>query len=306
MKHLKQGWYLQTWQYGQPYAAEQNLDDAIALALKYGASGVSPKVLDGTVWMDAYNPGHGAPASIVDVERDAQKCHDAGLLYLPWTNPLWGDDAHLMRQAGMYAAVGDIAGYLVWDSEPYPQFWGAWKPVNAARRMLDEFHRRAPDCINIWQPDPRPGRLAELRPEEWTPYMHIYTPQSYWTDFGTAVEGEIDRAADQAAQMGFSEVAPTIPANGDAGAVPVALGRMAERGMSSCFAWRMGTLSAAHLGWLRDLAPAGELPPDPATELAELRQEIGHLSDELGGVIVDFRDRLTDLHDRLDALRVEP
>ncbi len=263
MTFLRSGWYLQIWQYGHGTAAEQNIDDAIQTALKFGAAGISPKVLDGTDWMGHINTGHGVPTSVADVVRDSRKCSDAGLWYLPWVNPLYGDDAFLRREAEIYGHIGAEISALVWDSEPYAGFWGANRPVGAASYLLTQFRGHAPNCFNIWQPDPRPGRLEELRMYEWAQHMNCYTPQSYWTDFGTGVAFEIDRAKGNADSFGIPEVSPTIPGNGAADAVPVALERMGGHGITSCFAWRMGSLSEAHMSWLRDLAPAGPLTGGP-------------------------------------------
>lgn len=270
MTFLPQGWILQQWQYGGTTAAEKSIDEAISTARDYAAAGIAEKVCDGLTWMG--NVAIGSPSSLADVIAHRDKCLAAGLVYLPWTNPLHGSRNFLSQQARQYAAIGKECGFLVWDSEPYASFWGANRPVDDAAIMLEEFRSLAPNCANIWQPDPRPGRLAELRPDEWAEHMNVYAPQSYWTDFGTAVEGEIDRAAAQAEQFGIAECAPTIPANGDPAAVPVALGRMATHGMVSCLAWRLGTLTPEHMGWLRDLAGAGD-EPEPTDPCADLRAE---------------------------------
>ena len=279
------GWILQIWQYGGSTASEHTLDDAIATALQYGAVGIAPKVLDGLTWMGHVQRGApDAPLSVNDVANHAARCQDAGLMYLPWVNPLHGSREYLNGQAALYATVGNVAGSLTWDSEPYDQFWGANRPVGDAFAMLEEFRRIAPSCFNIWQPDPRPGRLAELRPDEWAQHMNAYAPQSYWSDFGTSAAFEIDRAADQAAAFGIAECAPTIPANTDPANVPAALQRMAERGVSGCLAWRMGTLTDGHLGWLRDLAGTGHQPappPEPPDACAEIQAEYDHLHAQL-------------------------
>lgn len=274
MTFLPQGWILQSWMYGGSTAAEKNIDEAIATALAYKSAGIAEKVMDGLTWMG--NIAAGSPRGIAEVMAHRDKCQAAGLAYTPWTNPLHGSRSFLAQEARLYAEIGNACGFLVWDSEPYAQFWGANRPAGDAAFLMDSFRQLAPDCANVWQPDPRPGRLAELRPEEWAPHMNVYAPQSYWTDFGTAVEGEIDRAASQAAQMGIGERAPTIPANGDPAAIPVALERMSIHGMTTCIAWRLGTLSDAHMSWLRDLAGSGQEPeqPDPC---AAQNAEIEHL-----------------------------
>lgn len=282
MTFLPQGWILQQWQYGGTTAAEKNIDQAIETAIGYEAAGIAEKVCDGTTWMG--NVAFGSPSSMADVIAHQKRCRDAGLVYLPWTNPLHGSRDYLTDQARQYAAIGKDCGYLIWDSEPYAGFWGADRPVGDAQFMLEEFRRLAPACVNVWQPDPRPGRLAELRPDEWAQHMNVYAPQSYWTDFGTDVEGEIDRAAAEAQQFGIAECAPTIPANGAGAAVPVALGQMAGHGMTSCLAWRLGTLTAEHLGWLRNLAGHEEQPPQPP-DCAELQAKHDQLLAGLDTII---------------------
>lgn len=274
MTYLRQGFYIQQWQYGGSNAAEQNIDDAIALALQYKAAGIMEKVFDGTVWMSQY--AWGSPASVDDVIASKNKCDAAGLVYIPWTNPLYGGWEHLQWQAALYAEVGNIAGFLGWDTEPYAGFWGANRPEGAADFLMAKFRSFAPDCINIWQPDPRPNRLTELRPWEWSSRMHVYAPQTYWGDFETNPRYEIERARDQAINFAL-EYAPTISTGGATAAeFADAVTIMGEVGAVSTLAWRLGTLDDAFLSVLRDLAGATpnepEHPTDPCVHMREQLQ----------------------------------
>ncbi len=288
MTHLKPGWYLQVWMYGAPYAAEKDLNEAIELALKYGAVGIAPKVMDGTTWMGSVNPGHAAPMGVSTVSLDHEKCTNAGLDYLPWVNPLYGDDNFLRTQAKLYAQIGKAAGKLMWDSEPYAGFWGANKPVGAAAFLLAAFREQAPDCVNVWQPDPRPGRLAELRPAEWSSRMDVYSPQAYWSDFETTPQIEVDNAAFYAKGLGL-ECAPTIPANTDASTYGPALTRMADHGIVTTIAWRMGTLGVSHLQALQELTKQD--PPPADNTLKDLSDELGLYVSEIN----DLQQRLAKL-----------
>lgn len=283
MSVLPQGWYVQQWQYGGSTAAEQSIDDTIQLALEYRAAGILEKVMDGLTWMGDIAPG--SPAQMLDVIQHQKRCRDEGLIYIPWINPLWGDEAYLMQQARQYAAIGRDCGYLAWDTEPYEHFWGANRPAGDAARMLDEFRRLAPSCVNIWQPDPRPGRLAELRPDEWAPYMNVIAGQHYWDDFGTSPDAEMVRADGLSQSFGLP-CAPTISASGSPEEFRAAIIGMGNRGMTACIGWRLGTLGQSHLSVLRALAGKQDAPiPDQPGDCRKIRDELTMLRDGLDRLI---------------------
>lgn len=280
MSFLPQGFYIQQWQYGGGTAAEQNIDDAISLALEYKAAGIAEKVCDGLTWMGSIAAGN--PFGVPDVVTHRNRCQAAGLVYIPWVNPLHGSRSFLVMQASLYALIGGEVGFLAWDTEPYAHFWGANRPRGDAAYMLDRFRADAPDCVNVWQPDPRPMRLEELRPDEWSQYMNVYAPQTYWGDFGTEPAPEITRALDQATNS-FGTVLECAPTISTGGATPdefaAALTTMADLDIEVVIAWRLGTLDAGYLSVLRDLAGHGEQPPappppPPADDLATLKKQL--------------------------------
>lgn len=279
MTFLKQGFYIQQWQYGGGVAAEKDIHALIALAVEYNAAGIMEKCADGLSWMGRITNSSGqlitpkSPTNIADVLAHRDATVAAGLDYLPWVNPLHGNRAFLRVQATLYALIGQRVGRLAWDTEPYEHFWGANRPVGDAAFLMDEFRRHAPDCVNVWQPDPRDARLAELRPLEWAQHMNVYAPQAYFGDFQTAPAAEIEHAWEQRNALGIAEVAPTISTGG---ATPEgfaeAITAMGELGMTSLCAWRLGTLDAPFLNVLHDLA--GHQEPEPVHDCNALRAEL--------------------------------
>jgi hypothetical protein len=179
----------------------QNFDAAqvAAFCANAGLNAVMVKALDGTFWMgDRYA---GNPASPAAVAAQRAFFHSLGIRYGVWSNPLYGDDAFLQAQAAETAAAALQADFLALDTEPYGEhFWGANRPAGAAETFMQRVREGAPEATLYWQPDPRPARLAELRPGEWAPYMNGWMGQHYWPDFGTTPEEEVANAANQHAR----------------------------------------------------------------------------------------------------------
>jgi hypothetical protein len=268
---LFQGRWIQVWQYGQPAAAETGLADAAALCQTFGYQGLLVKAFDGDDWMRKFDDAADALGSVAQVAEQRDFCRARGLGYGVWVNPLFGDQAFLDRQAELYAAVGNVTNLMAWDTEPFDKFWGANRPAGAAARLMGRFRDLAPGCVNVWQPDPRPGRLAELRPGEWAPQMNVYAPQIYWTDFRTTPASEVERAVAQQPDLGIAELAPTLPGAASAAELGAAVDLLGQHSAAACVVWRLGSTNAASLRAARDgklsVPTTGEIPAEGAGTL---------------------------------------
>lgn len=268
---------LQVWQYGGSVAAERSLDDAIILANACGFDALLCKALDGTTWMGAIDSSPDALSSATEIASQQQRAHAAGLRYFVWTNPLWTVDRS--RQADLTAEAALAADGLFLDAEPYDQFWGAWRPTGDARAFMERIRQRAPGAFLVLQPDPRPQRLLELRPEEWLPYVQVLSGQHYWSDFQRPPTVEHAKAElAQAQEMGRVygvKVWPTVPGNAPIETFPVnSLGEF-----ESFVVWRMGSTPMATLQLLGAVPQSGaqEPPASTAPTAAEFRQALSYL-----------------------------
>jgi hypothetical protein len=287
------GIYIQAWQLGSPYSSENNFTDAVALCQSYGIAGILVKAFDGIVWHAAYAPEPDALHSVEQAQEQQAFARERGVGYGVWTNPLHGSRAELARQADIYAELGAAVGLLAFDTEPYQSFWGANRPAGSAAFFMDRFRAGAPDCATIWQPDPRPNRLAELRPEEWAPHMNVYAPQVYWTDFQRPADEVLAEAFDGYQQLGIAEWAPTLPGNAEPEDLTAAADLIRAQGAAGGLVWRLGTTGPRQLDALRwvPLPP----PADPCSALrAAIRSELATLDAALAGA-AEVRERLAAL-----------
>jgi hypothetical protein len=288
---------LQIWKFAGDARDASNLDDAIATAKRYGFDGLLVKALDGTDWMRTYDAADDALASAAHVASQRERCQAAQLKYYVWTNPL--HDVDLDRQAALTAEAALAADGLFLDSEPYASFWGAWRPQGSAERFMQGIRQRAPRAWLALQPDPRPARLAELRPEEWLPYVDAFAGQHYWTDFFPDRAGwasrarlELANAAELGQQWG-KPVLPTLPGISDPSVVPVDL----LRDFSGFVVYRLGTTRPAMLELLGGVryeaaAPLTQ-PPQPLDPFEPLVNALAYVCDTLGDQLATEADRLT-------------
>jgi NlpC/P60 family len=265
---------LQLWQF-----EGRSLKQACDQALEYGFNGLMVKAFDGDRWMNAFDPSADALGSVEEVAAQRAHCESRGLRYAIWTNPLYGDDDYLNRQAELYASAANAAGVIVWDTEPYlgpPPFWGPNRPVGAAARLMSRFRALAPHAVCLWQPDPRPARLAELRPEEWAPFMQVYSPQVYWSDFKRPPLDVLKEAWDgylrMQAESGLApscEFAPTLPGNASPASIAEGFRWLHTTTVTGVVVWRYGSMAEANLSAVRDGQLYGPQPvpvPQPVPE----------------------------------------
>lgn len=281
---------LQVWQYGPPHAWERTLGEAINTARTYGFDGLAVKALDGSQWMAIYDDDDAALGAIEEARAQYEQCQAAGLSYYVWTNPLANEARpdSLDWQADVSAELAMATDGLLLDAEPYGQFWGAWRPVGLARRFMERIRAYAPDAWIGFQPDPRPGRLEELRPEEWLPSCNVLAGQHYWSTFGSDARLELEYARHLGARYGL-EVWPTLPGNAPPESFPLDL--IAQ--FPGCVVWRMGSTPTETLALLGGIAmPAEETPPS-AHPCASLIEGLAHAADVLGDqLLAETRRRL--------------
>ncbi|MBI4496323.1 MAG: hypothetical protein HY689_00255 [Chloroflexi bacterium] len=266
---------LQVWQWDSATQSEATIDDVVRLCLRFGATGMLVKALDGDAWMYAIehrdHPGQEGDAlsSVDDARRQAEACHAAGLYYGVWVNPLGRDVEAEARLAGELARAPEIDA-LVLDVEPYQGHWGAWRPEGLAREYLERVRALAPDAYLVLQPDPRPERLAEIRPEEWAPSCNAVSGQHYWGAFGTGVHAELVRGGELERVVGLTNY-PTLSVGG---ATPE---QMREAGellhtleYRGAVLWRVGAVDARMLEAFCSFRPY--VPPASASGLT--REEL--------------------------------
>ena len=275
---------LQIWKFGGSGRDAAGLEDAIDSASRFGFDGLLVKALDGTDWMRTYDRADDALQSADHVREQRDRCHAARLKYYVWTNPL--HDVDLDRQAALTAEAALAADGLFLDTEPYPSFWGPWRPQGAAEGFMQAIRSRAPDVWLALQPDPRAARLAELRPEEWFPYVNAFAGQHYWTDFVTdrgawanRARLELANAAELGQQWG-KPVLPTLPGISDPSAVPVDL----LRDFSGFVVYRLGTTNRDMLELLGSVRYeiATTEPPLPVDPFERLVNALAYVCDTLG------------------------
>lgn len=265
------------WQWGPGYAAEQNLADICKTALAFGFDGILVKCLDGLDWAATYFDGQDAPGSLEQVYQQWAYANERGLKYYAGVNPLYLP-GELEEEGGVYGDVANVVDGLVLDVEPYPQFWGDWRPPGAAKLLMETIRAVAPAAQLVFQPDPRPARLYELRPEEWVPYCDVIAGQHYWNDFQSDPRQEMANAAALGEVWGKPSW-PTLPGNAPVESFPLDL----IAGFPGLIAWRLGTTGPQVLAVLGELQMAGgEDPPPPSQpSYEELQTIIGYLTHDL-------------------------
>lgn len=250
---------LQVWQYGQPTAAENGLDDAIATAKQFGFDGLLVKAIDGLTWMAEVDPHADAIGSVDQVAQQCARAHAAGLQYFVWTNPR--HDIDVDQEATLSGQLAAACDGLFLDVEPYRQFWNNNAPIGQAAHFMEVVRQQAPSAFIALQPDPRPQALAGIRVTEWIPSCNAIAGQHYWTDFGSDPRAELARAAALGVQFGLP-VLPTLPGNADPASVPTDL----VAGFPGFVAWRMGTTGPAMLQVLGAIASAAASPAPVSRE----------------------------------------
>lgn len=265
---------LQVWQWGPGVQSERTVADLIQVCREYGFTGVVVKALDGTTWMGAIDPTPSAIGSVAAARRQGEELHAAGLFYGVWTNPL---DADLAEQARLTASLGSApeidAVFL--DAEPYAHFWGAWRPAGRAREFMERVRSEAPGACLVLQPDPRPGRLAELRPDEWIPYVAALAGQHYFNTFQVDPAEEMARAVALGQQWSLP-VYPTVPGSAPVDELQAAMQVLVDRGVRGCIMWRLGVAGAGQLAAIggTSFGPApSPAVPDPMLEGADPRSK---------------------------------
>jgi len=234
---------LQLWMYSAQ--AEHTLEASIEIAKQHGYSGLLIKSLDGVTWMGHIDPWPDAIRSTSQAAEQKVWVNNAGLLYCLWTNPLYYEDSRMIDQAHMTADLANVADALFLDVEPYPQFWGANRPTGKAAGFMFAIRERAPDAYIVLQPDPRPARFRELRPEEWLPHVNAISGQHYWSDFGTTPES-LTRALEMRDLYNLP-VYPTLPGNAPVDQLSRAVELLTEWEITGYVAWRLGSMSAEQL-----------------------------------------------------------
>lgn len=222
---------LQVWQYTAQQ--EQTLDAVLNTASKYGYTGVLIKALDGEIWMGDIELSPDALMSLEQVELQVQQAHTKGLLYCCWTNPLYSPPGIL--ESDLTGQIAKRVDALFLDVEPYSQFWGANRESGLATRFMQQVRSNAPDAYIVLQPDPRSDRFAEIRIQEWLPYIDAISGQHYFNDFQVPYTVEIDRIKAIEALYG-KPVIPTLPLN-------AALSELVEMKLqlNQWVVWRLGS-----------------------------------------------------------------
>src|SRR5688572_10597412 len=231
----------------------KSLTDAINMCHQYGFTGILVKALDGTNWMNTFDPSPWALNSGTEAQAQADVVHLAELHYYVWTNPLYGDNSYLSLQAARTVEAAKGADGLFLDAEPYHQFWGPNRPVGAADFFVRHIRQGLGEKAFIaLQPDPRPARLAELRPEEWMRYCDALAGQHYWSDFQTNALSELTNAWNLGLRWDCP-VLPTYPGNASYAGFPQ---NLAER-FAGYVVFRWGTTPPATMSLLGSLQVAG-------------------------------------------------
>ena len=303
---------LQVWQWGQPTQAEVYIEEAIALCQRFGYTGVSVKAIDGTRWMGDVTSQQNQPEalrSLADIRLQAQKVHAANLYYAVWTNPL--GEAGEADLAGSIAALGEVDALFL-DVEPYDQFWGAWRPEGEARAYMERIRELAPRAYIVLQPDPRAGRLAEIRPEEWLPYCNAIAGQHYFSTFGVDPLSEMDRAVGLGAELRAIYpwldlgVYPTLPSGStDPGELAQAVRRLEDHGVRGIVHWRMGDANIPQLEAVGGFVPWDGIPWDVGPTPAEPAPTPEVPTSEPASVtlsaaeVQEMRAALQELHERV-------
>ncbi|HEY3058845.1 MAG TPA: hypothetical protein VGL99_07735 [Chloroflexota bacterium] len=289
---------LQLWKFGGSGRDADNLADAIGRAQQHGFDGLLVKALDGTEWMSAFDSGADAIASSDQVAAQRDACHAAGLKYYVWTNPLHNVDLDVQATRTAAAALASDGIFL--DVEPFagpPPFWGPLRPPGLADGFMRRVRELAPDVWIALQPDPRPGRLAEIRPEEWFPYINAFAGQHYWTDFSPSAESWATRARlelSNAAEIGRhwnKPVLPTLPGISNATAFPIDM----LRDFPGFVVFRLGTTSSESLNLLGSIPANDSVAPGPPPHIDpfdSIVNSLAYVCDTLGDQLTNVASSL--------------
>jgi len=296
---------IQVWQWGSPIASERNLAEICDTALAFGFDGLVVKCLDGLDWAASYFFGEDAPDSVAQVTQQHAYCAGRGLQYYAGVNPLYFDDARLDEEAALVGELANVTDGVVLDLEPFARYWGANRVEGAATRFLNGVRAVSPAGVLIFQPDPRPDRLQELRPEEWFAQCDILAGQHYWPDFSSDPTAELTWAKTLGEQWG-KPIWPTLPGNAHPGEFPLDL-IAANPGF---LVWRLGSTGPAVLSLLGPLVLSGEEPPvgpepDPQPLSPAGEATFADLVNWCGYIKGDVADGLTAEADRAGGPRPE-
>lgn len=304
---------LQIWKFGGNGRDAESLAAAISKSSQHGFDGLLVKALDGTEWMSTFDPAADAITSPDQVAAQRDQCHAAGLKYYVWTNPLHNVDLEAQAQRTAAAALASDGLFL--DVEPYsgrPPFWGALREPGLADGFMRRLRDLAPDLWIALQPDPRPARLAEIRPEEWFPYIDAFAGQHYWTDFSPSKETWATRARlelSNAAEIGRhwnKPVIPTLPGVSSASAIPIDV----LRDFPGFVVFRLGSTSDETLALLGSVpVPADqEVSPGPPPHIDPfdgLINGLAYVCDTLGDQLNNVASSLNGQGDPIRNLVAE-
>lgn len=236
---------LQVWQW-----EGVKLDDAFLQSVKdLGFTGLLVKALDGAVWMSNYDSSAYALSEVNDVSWQSDLCHEHGLYYFAWTNPL---QMYTGVQSHLTAEISKRCDGVFLDVEPYAQFWGPWAPAGLASSFMQAVRKEAPESFLVLQPDPRVNALASIRINEWAPYVDALSGQHYWSDFHTDPTQELAHAQ-ALGSLYRLPLLPTLPGNAPQGSFPVDV--ISE--FPGYVVWRLGSTPANTLALLGSLPVAG-------------------------------------------------
>lgn len=197
----------QVWNYEYGF---ENLDQICSRLYAAGWDAVGVKVLDGQWWHGEYTAGEGYVHNAEDMAAQRERVHGWGLKYHAWVNPRPSSRVDWDLQLQNLAAAAANCDTMTFDVEPYDQFWGAWPDTWMAPALLAALPQ---DQRYILQPDPRPGRLEEIRPEQWIQGgCSIIAGQHYWTDFNQDPSYQLQRAHELQGEFGIP-CWPTLPGN---------------------------------------------------------------------------------------------
>lgn len=268
---------LQVWQYAAQ--AERTLDEVVATARRFGFTGILIKAIDGVTWMGKVpneTPFADALRSLEQAKEQRSRVNAAGLQYCLWTNPLWTEDR--LAQAQLTAQLTGACDALFLDVEPFDHFWGANRPPGDATNFMMAVRAVAPTATIVLQPDPRPGRFDEIRPEEWLPHCDGLAGQHYWNTYETDPVDQMTKAVAQAASLHIAPI-PTLPLGTSPELMLQGIESLQRAGVTSWCGWRLG------VGAQATLAVAGR-PAGPGTPTAvDNRTTIANVLNGWGGKV---------------------
>ncbi len=265
---------VQVWQYAAQ--SERTLDQVIATARRFGYTGILIKAIDGLTWMgnvSAEQPHADALRTIAQAKEARIKVNAAGLQYCLWTVPQWDEDR--LRQAQLTAELTGACDALFLDVEPYDHFWGANRPSGDAAGFMQVIRAIAPTATIVLQPDPRTGRLQDIRADEWLPHCDGLAGQHYWNTFETNdPAAQMALALEEAHRFGVAPV-PTLPLASTPELLQTAIDALQSAGVLAWCTWRLGVGDNATLAVVGRAAPGGGEGTTPNNR--------GIIADVLGG-----------------------